>query len=98
MHDRAADPERHGGVPQRLVRHRLELRVGNRVGLPAEPLPLRLRPGEAGLHALDDPAPLECRDGAKMCFCSFPAGVVASMPSPSDTKRHAERLQILEGA
>ena len=62
MHDRAADAERHGGIARRQVGDRLELRVGNLVGLPTEPLPLRLRPGEAGPHALDDPAALELRD------------------------------------
>ena len=36
---RAADPKRLGGLAERAVRDRLELRVRNRVGLPAEPLP-----------------------------------------------------------
>ena len=62
MHDRAADAERLGGIAQGPVRHGLELRVRNRVTLPAEPLSLRLLARQARPHALDDPAALELRD------------------------------------
>jgi hypothetical protein len=29
VHDRAADAERHGGIPQRAIGDRVELRVGD---------------------------------------------------------------------
>jgi hypothetical protein len=62
------------GPAQRLVGHRLEPVVGNLVGLPAKPLPLRPRPGDPGPHALDDPPPFKSAMAPSTCICSRPAG------------------------
>ena len=56
MHDRAADPERLGGLAERPVRERRELRVSYRIRLPAESRALRLRARQAGPHGLSTPS------------------------------------------